>query len=494
MEKPTIDTKKMTNVVTKKTFHDYLEEKNNPPLDLRNVIHESSTGDFADLVRGIKKDDWTMKDVKTLLKDAQETPETKRLLRFMLKAAHYGRDVLKAALSEVERTYNEETSMVTLLTDQELKAILFKIRKKPDAERKRAIETRDRSPDMFEMFNPKIYKNADQWYNPRRHGEMLVRSLWTLLDLEEKRLDAKDVVVGGDISSDDVTFMAMLGLEYKVNSGAPFFVSRDLMEAAMNTQSPNIIDWLKLRLPYESGVFMMPRGLVKAPSGESLTFIAWARLKQGTYEWKGTPMVSNSRPRFVVAAMDTGDHFVHLWAVDSEFDLIKLKQEQRDVKLGYNMGREDMPKGERNFIMNLAMWTFNLLLLMDVKPELRDPKGEIQVGMHKKSRKELWAPNVLGRGYRYEKQIPGGTHASPRWHWRRGHWREQGIGVLSCRDCSHPRAAHDKDTGRCRYNQCMAKDCTRRYRHEDHYRTWIQPVLVNFDEPEGTILHQAHSS
>jgi hypothetical protein len=38
---------------------------------------------------------------------------------------------------------------------------------------------------------------------------------------------------------------------------------------------------------------------------------------------------------------------------------------------------------------------------------------------------ELWSPNVIGRCYRTLREDQGGTHASPRLHWRRGHVRSQ---------------------------------------------------------------------
>ena len=62
----------------------------------------------------------------------------------------------------------------------------------------------------------------------------------------------------------------------------------------------------------------------------------------------------------------------------------------------------------------------------------------IETGEHRPARmkhgrvwkEELWNPNFIGRKYRlYRENGNGdGTHASPRWHWRRGHWRHQRFG------------------------------------------------------------------
>ena len=61
---------------------------------------------------------------------------------------------------------------------------------------------------------------------------------------------------------------------------------------------------------------------------------------------------------------------------------------------------------------------------------------------------ELWSPRWIGKGYARKQIIggvPAGTHASPRMHWRRGHWRTQAVGE-----------------GR-----------------KDRRRVWIEPILVN---------------
>jgi hypothetical protein len=59
----------------------------------------------------------------------------------------------------------------------------------------------------------------------------------------------------------------------------------------------------------------------------------------------------------------------------------------------------------------------------------------------------VWHPRWVGKAYKRSVCVTGpiaGTHASPRTHWRRGHWRNQAVGE-----------------GRA-----------------DRRRTWIQPILV----------------
>jgi len=67
---------------------------------------------------------------------------------------------------------------------------------------------------------------------------------------------------------------------------------------------------------------------------------------------------------------------------------------------------------------------------------------------------EWWRPRWVGQEYKRSVIIggpPAGTHASPKMHWRRGHWRNQPVGE-----------------GR-----------------SDRRRTWIQPILVMAKVEDG---------
>jgi hypothetical protein len=85
---------------------------------------------------------------------------------------------------------------------------------------------------------------------------------------------------------------------------------------------------------------------------------------------------------------------------------------------------------EGEFLRDLSGVVFRVLLGLEARPALlvsgrRD-------GRHKKSGVELWTPNVVGRDYRVARagvESHGGSHASPRPHWRRGHFRRQAVGA-----------------------------------------------------------------
>lgn len=83
-------------------------------------------------------------------------------------------------------------------------------------------------------------------------------------------------------------------------------------------------------------------------------------------------------------------------------------------------------------LIRLANLVFNGILLMQERPEMVEAEAIVEKG-HKTKKKgrtpDIWSPKWVGRNYRIKRESPGtGTHASPRFHWRDGHWRDQPVG------------------------------------------------------------------
>ena len=68
-------------------------------------------------------------------------------------------------------------------------------------------------------------------------------------------------------------------------------------------------------------------------------------------------------------------------------------------------------------------------------------KRTIETEVEADKLREFWSPNVIGAKYKFKREVPTivdgkfvtgqratGTHASPRLHWRRGHYRNQAFG------------------------------------------------------------------
>jgi hypothetical protein len=97
---------------------------------------------------------------------------------------------------------------------------------------------------------------------------------------------------------------------------------------------------------------------------------------------------------------------------------------------------EDLNEQDSEFLEKLGVIAFGTLLAMNARPDLVT-HGKLEKRVAKKDEpvKEFWSPNVVGERYRPRvvtvKPEGGatGTHASPRYHWRRGHYRNQRHGA-----------------------------------------------------------------
>jgi hypothetical protein len=76
----------------------------------------------------------------------------------------------------------------------------------------------------------------------------------------------------------------------------------------------------------------------------------------------------------------------------------------------------------------LSALMLKLLVILNTRPQFVESGRCVRPQKIKHGRIqycELWSPNVIGRGYRTIREDYGGSHASPRLHWRRGHVRNQ---------------------------------------------------------------------
>lgn len=168
-----------------------------------------------------------------------------------------------------------------------------------------------------------------------------------------------------------------------------FFIDGKLVEALKHTDPPNNgIDWHSFRLPYESAVFVMPRLPVVEFAGFHVARIEYSRFTDNITE--------------IVDGFD-----VHLF--NPMEDCLTIHADK------------DGPSSPAALIANLCY-------VMNARPEYVE-YGQ-RTGTHKKSGSELWTPNIIGRKYatRRAAEAISGTHASPRMHWRRGHFRHQPFG------------------------------------------------------------------
>jgi len=133
-----------------------------------------------------------------------------------------------------------------------------------------------------------------------------------------------------------------------------------------------------------------------------------------------------------------------------------------------------------------------LLLILNIRPAV--VKAGQVVRKHKmkhgKSMGELWSANIIGANYKTRRQPAGdGTQASPRWHYRRGHFTHQRIGSLGSPDFVSISTIPRREDGGFDWDK-VSLDTHERFLRS-HRRGWLDPILVNFDEPKE---HDQNSS
>lgn len=129
------------------------------------------------------------------------------------------------------------------------------------------------------------------------------------------------------------------------------------------------------------------------------------------------------------------------------------EENAEEVYKRYGWALEDMIQVDRNGFEDHSVLGLLVRLVLNACHYLANVPQALEESQRQTAKKardtrpELWSPRWIGKHYARKQIIggvPSGTHASPRMHWRRGHWRNQPVGE-----------------GR-----------------KDRRRTWIEPILV----------------
>lgn len=300
----------------------------------------------------------------------------------------------------------------------------------------------ERFPKILQMFYPRVYEACGQYNSPKHIAAYLA-----MATVEATRL--------GFENSPTCYRLLLPALKPMIERKMPsFFIAPHLLEAILRTDFKEDINWVDMKLPFEQGFFILPRGAFIHPTDGEVAAIGWARFKKGV---NYPPPI----PGFATAKMDA-DIFI-LVGLTAEtgiwFDSIMNATHRPTVRLNNLFYREkgerqpnlpklhyvdmDLDEKDEGFLEKMGVIAFGTLLAMHARPDLIE-RGKLLRKVEKKdSVKEFWSPNVIGPRYSFKREVPkvskfgefirpsqvlGGTHASPREHWRRGHWRNQPYG------------------------------------------------------------------
>lgn len=218
------------------------------------------------------------------------------------------------------------------------------------------------------------------------------------------------------------------------------WLNNALAVALKETDIPEQIIGLKRVLP--AGIIMLPQSLFKTPDDQHLTFIAWVHqlpedeivdINLGTRCTITPPHLEHGQISWF-SGLTSGE--VYHGNVKCLPDGVQFGAIDLATNLQYFMEIDE--QAESDILAILERLIIQILLVMQVRPDLVDETQITQVtqgvGFKKsKGETEMWNPRWIGKNYIIREETlaapqSGGTHASPRQHWRKGHLRRVPIG------------------------------------------------------------------
>ena len=289
-------------------------------------------------------------------------------------------------------------------------------------------------PDLYRRVNPRNYPDMGNYYSTKILAASLVEMTYTITKF-------------GIHHAPNSSRLIVPCIDYLIKRQMPImFLTPDFVEAIKMTDFPTDLDWMQMQMPYEHGILALPRGTITHPTDKDCAFIVYSRYKKtGDYypplKEMGPPigMVSNN---FSVCGMCPEPGLWYDSCITEEMKkTVKIKNvfegcdhvKSFPVKTKHDSDLATPDDEAMNAAINAI--TFGTILALTSRPDLLTPAAFIKAIKHKKTgnRVEFWSPNIIGKNYKHPQPVDNidripGTHASPRMHWRRGHFRQHRYG------------------------------------------------------------------
>lgn len=229
-----------------------------------------------------------------------------------------------------------------------------------------------------------------------------------------------------------------------------YWLSPPLLESFLHTDLPNWICGIQRVI--HLGVLMLPQSLMRSPDGEAISYIAFRHTKafEEPPEIKYNERSVRIEPKNfdnIVWTTTTASGVIYASSTNlrmNEEGEGELDSGNNHFETFTNFGIEVDRSAEDKFLYTVSSVLLQTLLLMQIRPELVTASSQLQASpglgfnqaaKEKRSASQLWTPNWIGKEYAAPKhnsttttKTGTGTHASPRPHWRRGHFRRVVVG------------------------------------------------------------------
>lgn len=251
----------------------------------------------------------------------------------------------------------------------------------------------------------------------------------------------------------------------QLEMGVPtYFVRSEFAQAVANTSPPEDFSFGDIKWPLDAMLFVLPTDFSLKYFGCLCPYVSICRIPAGEYP-KCVKLPQTDFPTSLLNPLrNDADRFTAVYPVYSKDSSVPV-----DFTGAFNMNHtiadidpapehdatfweeqvmehkveedSEVPSGEAQTIFQRKVNHFavKLMLALTARPNMIQPgvmtrKAKIIKQKHPKTVDALWSPNTVGweyRAVRVDSGNGGGTHASPRMHWRRGHLRNQAYGEKS---------------------------------------------------------------
>lgn len=275
-------------------------------------------------------------------------------------------------------------------------------------------------------FQPRRYVPPQGFLNPATFGFFLFA--------EMEASQAKNRFVPGDSIVDSILSVASIQL---CNHGIPtYFVSPQFAEAVSLTTPPQEGTIGDVHWPLEAALFCLPLETSVKLFGVPVPFVAFSHCSGGPLEsrFKFPPRKFELSGDLVTTFYPVLERrlpiFYHRHAPPT-LELKRFLLMEKPISLGADLkalevlsGEPFDPAVEKAFLDQINAFVIKLVFAMAARPQYLEREFLERPAKFKNGvivRDELWHPNILGQNYQASSSGDG-THASPRLHWRRGHF------------------------------------------------------------------------
>jgi hypothetical protein len=273
-------------------------------------------------------------------------------------------------------------------------------------------------PELYQTFFHRMYRDVDafeDWRIPLAFGAVTSARL---VDPVSGKLDNK--LRSYRNYMDSIEFIR----QWLKADLTMFFVKRDFFEAVTATEPPTQAILSGLRLPLPATLFILPKGAMSINDKP----VANVGLAYWDHPKKNAILGEVFHKRLVVFSAFEDELFFAASLTMPELEKVLLSgwEEYLQNSTGYSKIEYDEEGLEMfNELFRVAV---GLVLAMQAVPQEVHQIGKRRT-QHKRDRNRfIYEPHIIGHRFKLERpahQTNGekGTHASPRMHWRSGHFR-----------------------------------------------------------------------